>query len=433
MPDPTPPSNRPWKTAILAGMASYLDAGALVTSGIAIGGSYAGPLGLDAGTIGALLGLQTMMFALGALFGGRVGDRIGRRRVFTVSLLLYAIGIALLLVAGAPWMLWVGVVAVGLAIGADLAVSLALINEEAPAGQKGKMVVFSNMLWLAGIVAVVILSSVVGSWGVLGGRIMFGHLLLVAIVVLVLRFTLCESAEWLAARRAADAPDGAETIHFSRAGQLFRAPVVFTVIALGLYYATWNLGASTLGSFGTFLWTNLTGGGVAEFSQLTLLGLPIGFIAGLIFMRVVDRPARRAWFVAGSLLILVAWALPVLLGANRFTLVAVLLVSGLGNAFAGEAIYKVWSQELVPTLLRTTAGGLTMAFARVVAALAAFVTPTIALASPQLLFGLLLGFTAIATVIGLFWVPRLPQARQLEEVPVGTDGGPVEKASGASA
>jgi inositol transporter-like SP family MFS transporter len=429
-------STRPWKTATLAGMASYLDAGALVTSGIAIGGSYAGPLGLDAGTIGGLLGLQTLMFALGALCGGRIGDRFGRRRVFTSSLSLYAVGIALLLIATAPWMLWVGVVAVGLAIGADLAVSLALINEEAPVGQKGKMVVFSTMLWLAGIVAVVLISSVVGSWGVLGGRILFGHLLLVAIVVLVLRFTLRESAEWLAARRAADSggpAEGAETIHFSRAGQLFRAPVVFTIIALGMYYATWNVGASTLGSFGTFLWTNLTGGGVAEFSQLTLIGLPIGFIAGLIFMRVVDRPARRFWFVGGSLLILVAWALPALFGANRFTLVAVLLVSGLGNAFAGESIYKVWSQELVPTLLRTTAGGLTMAFARVIAALAAFVTPTIAVASPGLLFGLLFGFTAVATVIGLFWVPRLPRATELEDVPAVADSGPAEKASGTPA
>jgi MFS transporter, SP family, inositol transporter len=50
MSDRTDLGNRPWKTAILAGMASYLDAGALVTSGIAIGGSYAEPLGLDAGT-----------------------------------------------------------------------------------------------------------------------------------------------------------------------------------------------------------------------------------------------------------------------------------------------------------------------------------------------------------------------------------------------
>ncbi|KAA5835088.1 MFS transporter [Saccharopolyspora hirsuta] len=409
------PPGRTWKIATLAGMASYLDAGALVTSGIVLGGSYTEALALDAGTVGALLGLQTLMFALGALCGGRLGDLFGRRRVFTLSLLLYAAGIAMLLIASPLWLLHVGVVAVGLAIGADLAASLALINEESPDGHKGKMVIFSNILWIGGIVAAMGLSAVVGSWGVLGGRIMFAHLLVVAIVVLVLRFTLRESAEWVAARSEA----AAGGIQFSRIGQLFRAPVVFAVVALGLYYAAWNLGASTMGSFGTFLWTNLTGGEVAEYSRLSLLGLPVGFLAGLVFMRVVDRPARYAWFAGGSALILVAWALPALFGANRFTLVAVLLLSGLGNAFCGEGIYKVWSQELIPTLLRTTATGLTIAFARVIAAFAAFVTPAIALANPALLFWLLLAFTAAANAIGLFWVPRLPKARELEDVPVG--------------
>jgi len=198
---------------------------------------------------------------------------------------------------------------------------------------------------------------------------------------------------------------------------MIRPPVLSAVVATGLYYATWNLGASTLGSFGTYLWTTLTGGGVAQFSQLTLLGLPVGFVAGLVFMRAIDRPSRHGWFVAGSALIVIAWALPALFGANRFTLVAVLLVSGLGNAFAGESIYKVWSQELVPTLLRSTSSGLTMAFTRVLAGLAAFGTPALAAANPRLLFWLLFGFTLVATVIGLFWVPRLPKATELEDVP----------------
>ncbi|MBP2326652.1 inositol transporter-like SP family MFS transporter [Kibdelosporangium banguiense] len=408
-------ANRPWKTATLAGMASYLDSGALVTSGIAIGGSYAGALGLDAGTIGALLGLQTLMFAAGALVGGRLGDRFGRRRIFSLSLVLYAAGIALLLIAASTGLLYLGVIAVGFAIGADLPVSLALINEEAPEGKKGRLVVYSGMLWLAGIVAVVVLSSIVGSWGVLGGRIMFAHLLGVAVIVLILRMTLRESAEWAAARQAVDTHVDTERVHFSRVGQLFRPPVLFAVVATGLYYASWNLGASTLGSFGTYLWTTLTGGGVAEFSQLTLLGLPVGFVAGLIFMRAIDRPSRNFWFVGGSILILVAWALPALLGPSRFTLVAVLLVSGLGNAFAGESIYKVWSQELVPTLLRSTSSGLTMAFTRVIAGLAAFGTPALAAANPRLLFALLFGFTLVATVIGLFWVPKLPKASQIEQ------------------
>jgi inositol transporter-like SP family MFS transporter len=398
-------------------MASYLDAAALVTSGIAIGGYYAGPLQLGAGAIGSLLGLQTLAFAAGALFGGRLGDRFGRRKIFTLSLALYALGVLLLLVAAGPVLLYAGVVATGLAIGADLPVSLALVNEEAPDGKKGTMVVFTGMLWLAGIVSVLVLSSFMGVQGILGGRILFGHLLVVAVVVLLLRLTLRESAEWAAARRAAEArtSGGSESIEFSRVRDLFRAPTGYALLATGLYYATWNLGANTLGQFGTFLWTSLAKGEVAQYSQLTLIGLPVGFLAGLAFMRVVDRPARHAWFAVGTALIVIAWALPALLGPNKFTLVAVMLISGLGNSFAGESIYKIWSQELFPTLLRATATGVTMAFTRALAGLAALATPAFALGSTRLFFGLLLGFMVASAVIGLVWVPRLRKASQPEQ------------------
>ncbi|MFJ3622109.1 MFS transporter [Streptomyces iakyrus] len=412
----------PWRTATLAGMASYLDAAALVTSGIAIGGYYAGPLHLGAGAIGSLLGLQTLAFAVGALFGGRLGDRFGRRKVFTLSLLLYAAGVLLLLVAVSPGLLYAGVVATGLAIGADLPVSLALVNEEAPAGKKGAMVVFSGMLWLAGIVVVLVLSSFMGVQGMPGGRILFAHLLVVAVVVLLLRLGIGESAEWTAARRAAvpQATAGSGNIEFGRIRDLFRAPASYALLATGLYYATWNLGANTLGQFGTFLWTALGRGEVAQFSQLTLVGLPVGFAAGLLFMRVVDQPSRHAWFAVGSGLIVLAWALPAVLGPGRFTLVAVMLLSGLGNSFAGEAVYKVWSQELFPTLLRATAQGVTMAFTRAVAGLAALGTPAFALGHTRLMFAVLFGLALAAAVIGLVWVPRLPSAHRPEPTPLGT-------------
>ncbi|MER6492874.1 MFS transporter [Streptomyces griseorubiginosus] len=407
----------PWKIAVLAGMASYLDAGALVTSGIAIGGYYAAPLQLSAGTIGSLLGLQTLAFAAGALFGGRLGDRFGRRKIFTLSLALYAVGILLLLVAAGPALLYAGVLGTGLAIGADLPVSLALVNEEAPAGKKGTMVVFSGMLWLAGIVAVLVLSSFMGVQGMPGGRILFAHLLVVAVVVLLLRLTLSESAEWAAARRAADthATAPSENIRLSRIRDLFRAPALHALLATGLYYAAWNLGANTLGQFGTFLWTALAKGEVAQFSQLTLIGLPVGFVAGLLFMRAVDKPSRHAWFTVGSGLIVLAWALPALLGPSKFTLVAVVLISGLGNSFAGEAVYKVWSQELFPTLLRATAQGVTMAFTRAVAGLAALGTPAFALGHTRLFFGLLFALMLVAAFIGLALVPRPPKALSTEE------------------
>ena len=131
---------------IVAGMASYLDSGALVASGLAIGGFYARGLPLDDAAIGLLLGLQTLAFAIGAVVGGQLGDRLGRRRVLVASIVLYALGVAVLAGAWDTTTLATGVVVSGLAIGADLPTSLAMISEEAPSGSKGRLVAFSQFL-----------------------------------------------------------------------------------------------------------------------------------------------------------------------------------------------------------------------------------------------------------------------------------------------
>ncbi len=409
-------ANHPWKVAVLAGMASYLDAGALVTSGLVLGTLYASEFGLTPGEIGGLLGLETFMFAVGALFGGRLGDRFGRRRVFTLSMVLYAIGVAALVGATGVGMLYVGVVTVGLAIGADLPVSLAMVNEEAPEGKKGRMVAFSQLLWGGGIIASSALSTVFLSMGTTGGRILFGHLLVVALIVLALRLTMRESAEWTAARGSVGKVSS--DIRLSHVSQLFKPPVVFAMVATGLYFAAWNVGANTMGQFGAFVWVNLTGGKAETFALLSLIGIPIAVLAGVFFLRVVDTPARFTWLVVGSVLTVIGWVLPLVLGTTQVALVGTKILVVLGGAFSGEGIYKVWSQELVPTLLRTTAQGVTIAFGRVVAALFAIGTPALALNSPSLLFGVIFVLAVVAALIGIFWVPRLPRASEIEAPPI---------------
>lgn len=111
----------------------------------------------------------------------------------------------------------------------------------------------------------------------------------------------------------------------------------------------------------------------------------------------------------GSALTVIAWALPAVLGPGRFTLAAVMLLSGLGNSFAGESIYKVWSQELFPPAARHRRRP-DDGFRRGLAGLVALGTPTFALGHARLFFGLLLGFTVVAGVTGLVRVPRLPKA-----------------------
>lgn len=408
--DSTPTPARPWRTALLAGMASFLDSSALVTAGIVVGTLYAEDMGLSDGQIGLVLGLQTMAFAVGALFGGRLGDRFGRRRVFTWSMVVYAVGAALFAVAGGPTPLITGAVVVGLAIGADLPVSLAMINEQAPEGKKATLVVFSSVLWNIGIAVTMLLSAVLSGLGATGGRVLFGYLVVVALIVLGLRWTMRESAEWQAARQAVEV---GEAVRFRDLAQLVRPPLLIGLLATGLYYAMWNVGANTMGQFGSFLYVNVGGGDVATYSLVSTIGLGIGLAAGFVFMRFVDTAARPHMFAAGSAIIVLAWIVPLLTGFNEFSLLATLLLSGLGSSFAGETLYKVWSQELFPTLLRGTAQGSTIAFGRVAASLVGFGTPALASASPALTFTGVALLAALAGAIGLLWIPRLPGARQL--------------------
>jgi MFS transporter, SP family, inositol transporter len=408
--DSTPTPARPWRTALLAGMASFLDSSALVTAGIVVATLYAEDMGLSDGQIGLVLGLQTMAFAVGALFGGRLGDRFGRRRVFTWSMVVYAVGAALFAVAGGPTPLIIGAVVIGLAIGADLPVSLAMINEQAPEGKKATLVVFSSVLWNIGIAVTMLLSAVLSGLGATGGRVLFGYLVVVALVVLGLRLTMRESAEWQAARRAVEV---GEALRFRDLAQLVRPPLLIGLLATGLYYAMWNVGANTMGQFGSFLYVNVGGGDVATYSLVSTIGLGVGLAAGFVFMRFVDTAARPHMFAAGSAIIVLAWIFPLVAGFNEFSLLATLLLSGLGSSFAGETLYKVWSQELFPTLLRGTAQGSTIAFGRVAASLVGFGTPALASASPALTFTGVALLAAFAGAVGLLWIPRIPGARQL--------------------
>lgn len=410
-----------------AGMASYLDSGALVASGFAIGGFYVDPLGLDALTVGALLGLQTLSFATGAIAGGRLGDHLGRRRVLVTSLGVYACGVAVLAGAHHPTTLALGCLLTGLAIGADLPSSLALIAEEAPT-RKARSLVIAQLLWLGGLGATGILALALADHGELAGRLLFVHLLIVSLAVLALRVNLPESREWRAARQRADGrtPDHATTAELSEgvtasqpagltrsraaAGGAVSSPagpdnrtrrmLAPAVIAITAYYTLWNLGANTLGQFRPYLWTQLLAGTERGAALLMLLPLPIAVISGVLFARVADRPRRARWVVAGSLLTAAGW-LAVTISPSPVAFSALVICFAAGAAVSGEAMYKIWVHEFVPTLARATVQGTSLAVARVAAAAFALVTPTLALADPRGLFAALCGAQVAATLIAV--------------------------------
>lgn len=413
----TPPLSdrrRAWKTAVLAGMASYLDAAVLISTGTALV-LYRPAMGITDLAFGWLSSLLTFSFAAGALFGGRLGDRIGRRAVYSATLV--ALVVAMVIMAWAPSVsgLFVGVVIAGLAIGADLPVSLALIAEEAPPGERGRFVGFSAILWLVGIGASNGLSALVGAMEMTGGRLLFAHIGVVALIVLVARLTMPESPEWKAAReREAHGAIAGDHVTIGSLRRLTTRRFLTALVATSLFYAFWTVASNTMGQFSALLFTELGGTTVQVFGILKLVNIPLGLLTGFLFMRIVDGRHRYRWFVVGALIQSAAFVAPMLTGGQLWSLIFMSYAFSVGAALAGEALYKVWTQELFPTLLRATAQGLTIAVARVIAAVAAIFIPTIAAANPHGLFVLLLACVSISSLLGFFWVRRLPREEEEE-------------------
>nr|WP_302846906.1 MFS transporter [Arthrobacter sp. cf158] len=387
-------------------MASYLDAAAIVSTGTALV-LYQEPFGLTPGAIGLLSSLLTLSIAAGALVGGNLGDRFGRRKVFTATMILLVLGATLLAAAPAAEFLYVGVVALGFAAGADLPVSLALISEEAPEGARGKLVAFSQVFWYLGLIAAQSVGILAGGLGEFGARILYGHVVVVGIIVLVLRLRVPESRQWMEAKNRVR-KDPSDGVKFSTFKQLFKKPLLISFVALALFYSTMNVAANTKGQFGVYMYVKVAGTTVQTASAIMLSLLLVSTTFAIIFMRLVDGPHRMRWFALGIAFTAAQFTIPAVFGITVWTLALGYAFGTMGMAFAFEGIFKVWTQESFPTLMRSTAQGAILAIARVIAAAVALWTPTLLAAGPNILFATLAVLALGAGAIGV-WIHRLPK------------------------
>lgn len=389
----------PWWVAVISGMASYIDAAAIVSSGTALV-LYQHSIGVTGTEIGVLSAVLTFCIAIGALSGGRLGDLFGRRTVFIATMAMTVIGSTTLVFSPAFAGLLIGTMLLGIGTGADLPVSLATISEAATDENRGKLVVFSQVLWFAGILATYAISSVVGGLGHLGGQIMFAHVGVVALIVMILRFTIPESTTWSAAN--VEKQQGVNTVRAARHGirDVFTQKIfLIPFLALLVFYTLTNLGANTGGQFGSYVAVNVIGLSVQTFSVLNLISLPVGMLLALWFGRIVDGRYRMLFFAIGAVAYVISYALPVVFGFSLGTLIAMQAFNIVGAAFAFEAIMKVWSQESFPTLLRGSVQGTIIAVARVAAAILALITPLL-LGAPLVMYGILTGLVAVGVVVG---------------------------------
>ncbi|HHY86551.1 MAG TPA: MFS transporter [Verrucomicrobia bacterium] len=400
-------------------MASYLDAGSIVALAASLK-AFQDHFGFSNGVVGAIqaIGPNAIGCALGAFIGGWLGDKWGRKRIYQWDLLVYAGGILLIAFAANLPMLILGTFIVGVAVGADVPTSLALVGEFAPAKARGKLLGFTQVAWCLGPSVVLWLAMALSPLKLWGNRILFVHLFVVAIVTWALRRGLAESARWKAAAASAR----------EQVKGLLTPANIRAMLWTGTIYLFWNLTAGTNGAFGAYFNRVLLGEGdvspvkaQAVGTGLTSLSFLCTMIATVfIFMPFSDRSYRaRKWLWAiGSIVQIVAWGMLMFVPYTVATVFANTIMYGVGAALAGEAFYKVFSQELFPTIHRGTAQGITFGVARTLLGVWSFIAPTlINEQNPNFhaLAFMLSAFLVVSGVVGFFWMPNT-SGKTLEQI-----------------
>lgn len=402
----------PWKLAVLASMADYIDGGSIVaiSASLAI---WKTNLGLGAGFIGlvAALGPNALAGGIGAIVGGRLGDALGRKRVYQFDLLLYAFGTLWLIFAFNSPMIIVGSVLVGLAVGIDVPTSWALLGEASPRKSRSRLMGLTNLLWNLGPVVVLLIALAVANLGMLGTRIIFAQLFVIAVITYLLRRGIAESVRW-----KDQAADGSNPLSFKRirdlAGRASRKGLAFTAPV----FFFWNLAAATNGIFTPYILSTVGGQSQGASVALSALGFFLGIVAvGTVFMPLADSARRRTIFAIGGGLQVVAFLLFFLLPLTTPVALANVILFGFGGGFAQFPFIRVWFSELFPTSVRATAQGLVYGGVRVLLFFWSLAVPVIATVGVKPLGLMLAIFLFISAAVGVIFMPNTA-GKTLEQI-----------------
>ena len=411
-----------WKKTIMAAMTSYIDAGSIVAgaAGLSLWQAYLQMDGVQMGMLAALSS-NAGSAAVGALIGGRLCDRYGRKFVYTYDLLLYVLGM-LFIVFGVNYaMLLAGYIIVGLSVGADIVASWTLIAEEAPAENRAKHCGSAQFAWALGPAVVLAISAWINQFGLIGNRIVFGHLIIVALWVWYQRLQMPESKDWKAAKEAELKLIKEGKVKPVSYGQLLSGINLKTVLFLCGVYSIWNLCASTWGFFMPYIYENV-GRLSNSMSQIMSVASFLISIVGtyFIFMRLGDKVSRRLlYFIIGGIYV-VAWGVWVLPPdmLSMWMLYMFTIFAGLNNGAGQQAFYQQWCSELFPTKYRATAQGLTFFVTRILAAVWGFSMPII-MNSVGFRYAamIMVGFAIASWLIGTLGAPQT-QGKTLKDIEI---------------
>lgn len=385
------------KSTLAVSLTNYLDAGAIVAgaSGLTLWKDYLGLTETHLGFLNAI-SANCLGAAIGAIIGGFLADRYGRKFIYTYNMLIYMAGVLFIVFSMNFPMLLAGFLITGISVGVGVPASWTYISENSEVGNRGRNIGISQMAWGIGPTIILILGTILapptagsGSAGVafgfvetvaslVGGqeisgaalnvfssRIIFVSLFVVALIAWLLQRRLNESEEWENAKKNETA-NGSEKGTFSSFGSLFTNRVnVRAILFLAGMYLTWNLVSSVMGFFQQHIYE--TAGGLSNeyANMLSVAQWVIIIITTFFFSMIVDKVNQRWLYFTGVMFAVLAWILVIFVGINTVTgLLVFTLLWGLQAGISVQSFYALWASELFPAKYRAAAQGVMFFFVR---------------------------------------------------------------------
>jgi MFS family permease len=162
---------------------------------------YAKDLGMSDGQVGATATVYLIGQVVGALFFGRLTDKLGRKKLFIATLLVYLIGSGLAGFSPNVWFLWFFRFVAGMGIGGEYSAINSAIDELMPGKYRGRVDLAINGTYWGGAML-----GALGSYWLLdtdrfaeniGWRIAFFIGPVLGLVIIFLRRHIPESPRWL--------------------------------------------------------------------------------------------------------------------------------------------------------------------------------------------------------------------------------------------
>ncbi|ELB8840719.1 MFS transporter [Listeria monocytogenes] len=404
------------KGTIAVSLTNYLDSGCIVAgaSGLTL---WATQFGLSSFAVGLLGAVSANAFgsAIGALIGGHLADKYGRKFIYTYNMLVYMLGVTIIMFAMNFPMLLIGFLVTGLSVGAGVPASWTYISEMADPSIRARNIGISQFAWSCGPAIIFTLGIIVSPLVLLGNRLLFLSLLIVAFVAWQLQRKLEESKDW-----------EAEQVKMKESGNRLEHPFktafssmvnVKSVLFLVGVYLFWNLVAGAMGFFMPFVYETV--GGLSN-TQANLLQAVLWILTAAStyfgFAKFGDRVSHRGLFFVGALMAVASWVVLTFVGMSWVGLWTFVILWGISAGIGAQAFYALWSTELFPTKYRGGVQGVMFFLVRGSTGVWSIVFPVILANLGFTVAGtIMIGLLTVSLLIGVIWAPKT-RGRSLDDI-----------------